>query len=98
MEPFTIIALLLGGMLAAGATVLLLSWRTIHSWVLANGVRDGYGAIVADRLANGDYHVVAGIFGPTNNEVLRSTWRANALDEYLVRQLEAGDGVIYVRT
>lgn len=96
MEPISLILLLLVGA-AAGAAVAVLSWRTVDQWIQAKAIRAGTATIIRQRLADGKYRVVTGVFTPSGAKVASKTWEAAQLDSELARRF-GGRNTIRVKT
>lgn len=69
----------------------------VTNWMQSNKVaRTDYGRIVGQRLASGNYRVVAGVFSSGDREIASRTWNDAALDNDLRRRLENGNGMAIV--
>jgi len=79
---------LLAVLLFAGLVVACLTWDTLMSWFASNksSISD-YGEIVAEKLNNGNYSVVAGVFDKRRKNLSQQTWEASELDSELSSRL-----------
>jgi hypothetical protein len=82
--------------LLVGATLLaILSWSDISSWFHTNTTRvSQYGEIIKERLASGNYKVVAGIFDKRNNRTANTTWTAREIDESLRNKFTGSNQIV----
>ena len=71
------------------AVVTYLGWSTVYDWITRNKVRGGYATVIARRLANGRYEVVAGVFGTaaSRTQLSGNSWRARQVDQHLAGRL-----------
>ena len=71
-------------LLLAGAVVACLPWSEISSWLTSrkNSVSD-YAEIIKERLSNGNYKVIAGVFNKHGVKTSAQTWEAKDLDTEL---------------
>jgi len=69
----------------------------VTNWMQSKKLaRTDYGRIVGQRLASGNYRVVAGVFSSCDREVASQTWDEATLDRDLSRRLEDGNGMAIV--
>lgn len=89
MEPISMFLWwAVSSLVAGGAIVVMyLNWSTVNSWITQNSLRNGYADVIAKRLANGKYKVVAGLFDTNGAQVRAQTWRASTVDATLSGQL-----------
>lgn len=97
MEPISIILLLLASS-AAGAALAQVTWDMVDRWIHTRALRGGYAEIISSRLADGEYHVVGGVFSAHGVHTATQAWDARTLDPVLTRRLETSGGVIRVQT
>jgi hypothetical protein len=88
MEPISIILIVTGVMSAAALT-----WRTIKSWIEAHKVPSGYAEVLRERLANGKYRVVAGVFDQRGTQVARREWVKTKIDSDLTTRFGNSDAI-----
>ncbi|MFE6164148.1 hypothetical protein ACFQ7F_35115 [Streptomyces sp. NPDC056486] len=98
MEPISLILALLVSSFAAGAALAQVTWNMVEAWIHASAIQGGYANILANRLTDGDYHVVGGVFTPTGVRIAIQTWTAHDVDPELVRKLRTSGGIIRVQT
>jgi hypothetical protein len=94
MDPITLLVLAAVGIAAKAATV---TWRTISNWLNANRIPGGTARIIKERLKNGDYKVVSGVFSAQDTLRVNHAWQAHKLDSELASEFERGGGVIVVK-
>jgi hypothetical protein len=82
-----LIALLIGG-----AIVAYLAWSDISAWLSTktNNLSQ-YGEIIKERLSNGNYKVVAGIFNKRSLRTSSKTWEAKELGQDLQTKFRGTD-------
>ncbi len=101
MEPFTMMFLYVGYRLAkvmfenidSIVETAQLAWNTVKSWLSARftGEHD-IGNLVKERMANGSFRVVAGVFNSgTMRE--RTAWECKDMDTDLLKQFGSKDCV-----
>lgn len=75
---------LLFALLIAGAVLAVLAWDEVSNWLNANtDSYSQYGELIKERLANGNYKVVAGVFNKHKNKTATNSWEAEELDSEL---------------
>ncbi|QMW05437.1 hypothetical protein [Spirosoma foliorum] len=75
----TLIALLF-----AGAVITLLVWNDIYTWLNGNQVSEAkYAEIIKEKLDNGNYKVVAGVFTKKGATLATKAWETKELDKDL---------------
>jgi hypothetical protein len=94
MEPFTMIALLIGAGLVVKA---VLNWSTVKDWLSAHKVPQGTGKILRQRMASGQYTIVGNVFAKQGTRVSQHTWRARQLDAELEEKFRKAGGKIVVK-
>lgn len=89
MEPVSFFLWWLVTTVTGTAVIAYLNWSTIRNWITGNQIPGGYATVIARRLANGRYEVVAGVFGPAapNTQLYANSWQARQVDPYLGARL-----------
>ena len=98
MEPFTMLFLLLLGAAAAATVVSVLTWSAVEDWIQAHKVDSGFAQIVRNRMANGNFRVVTGVFDSTGDLKSSEAWEAIELDTELQGRFSMEGNVIRVTT
>jgi hypothetical protein len=84
--------LLFGGLAAAALVTLTIA--AVRDWFAAQRTpASGCGELVRERLANGNYRVVGGVFDRRGIRTASASWEAQSLDGELQRSFGAGDRV-----
>jgi len=98
MDPVSLLVIAVISAAAVAATVI--SWRTIQTWIAGKRVRAGaYGGaarIISERMQNGNYRVVAGVFDSLGTRTAQQVWRGGSLDAELTSKFQQNGGVIVV--
>jgi hypothetical protein len=81
---------------AIGAKVALLTFSKVNDWMSRRKVPLGTGQILSEKLAKGEYAVVAGVFSPQGTKIAEKRWRAKELDGTLNEALRKSGGKIVV--
>ncbi len=89
-------AWLVGGILAAALVVAIVTWELISQWLTVVKSKGTWAKIIKDRLDNGDFVVVGGVFDDADTLVEEKSWRAKELDDEL-RQKFAGHNLYTIR-
>jgi hypothetical protein len=95
MDPITLLILAAVG--AAATSVAVISWRAVQKWINAHRVPNGTARIVREKLRNGNYRVVSGVFDNKGDLRSQKTWEAERLDEDLDGEFRRSNGTIVVR-
>jgi hypothetical protein len=95
MDPITLTILAI--MAIAGGSLAVVHWSTIQDWVWGHRVPQGTAEIIRQKLANGDFAVVAGTFSPWGRKIATHTWKAKELDSELEGEFWKAGGKIVVR-
>jgi len=77
------ISLWIIGAIAAAIVVGVVTWHAISEWLAVAKSKGTWAKIIKDRLENGDFVVVGGVFDDQENIVEQRAWRAKDLDEEL---------------
>ena len=71
---------------AAGLFLVAVTLSTVFDWLNANKTPlTKYGVLMKERLASGNYRVVAGIFNSHDVRTAQSQWETEQLDETLTQ-------------
>lgn len=96
VEPITLTVIAI--LTAWGATkVARLTWSAIRDWLSGHKVPQGTGEIIGEKIARGEYAVVANVFSPQGTRITRQKWRAAELDNELAGELQKAGGKIVVK-
>jgi hypothetical protein len=97
MDP---ISLLVIAAISAAVAAAVISWRTVQNWIAGKRVRVGvYGGtarIINERMQNGNYRVVAGVFDSLGTLKAQQVWKGGSLDHELTSRFQQNEGVIVV--
>lgn len=89
MDPFSLLFAIL-----ALAAVTALAYKTITSWIDDNKTDvSSYATLVKERLDNGNYKVVSGIFDDSGELEVGNGWEAEELDDELEREFNEAETV-----
>lgn len=94
MDPITLLVFAAIGAVAAAATVI--TWQAVENWLAAKRVYGGTARIIQERLQNGKYQVVAGVFDTRGTLTAQQVWKGGSLDNELTSQFQRNGGVIVV--
>jgi len=76
------------------AKVKTLFWSTVNSWMSARRVTTGdVGSLLRERLGNGEYRVVCGVFSSSGSVRQKTAWECSELDNELRSRLTSGDRI-----
>lgn len=82
-------------LLAVGAVIASLAWSAIKSWFSDHTLdTSAYGEIIKNKLNNGDYRVVAGVFNRNGNRTAKKTWHAKELEDDLQYKFGSNNKII----
>jgi hypothetical protein len=95
MDPITLLILAVAGL--AGTSVVVVSWQAIQKWLNANRIPGGTGRIIREKLQNGNYRVVSGVFDTQGTLQTQRSWEAARLDAELDNEFQRSNGTIVVR-
>jgi hypothetical protein len=90
------ISLLLIGGVVAVLVAAIITWELISEWLMVAKSKGTWAKIIKDRLENGDFVVVAGVFDEADNLIEETSWRAKELDED-IRKKFAGHNLHTIR-
>lgn len=102
MEPITMFLLYAGWRLFASVTdnwdsiveTTVLAWRTVGEWLSARRADPAdVGTIIKERLANGSFRVVGGVFSANGAKRETVAWECSSLDEELQSKLGDRDRI-----
>jgi hypothetical protein len=78
--------------LLGGVVLACLSWNEIETWLNKAKQPDSlFGEIIRERLASGEFRVVANVFSKAQNKTASEEWRAQSLDETLEKKFAHRD-------
>lgn len=76
------------------ATVGTLVWSTVNGWMHSRKVSSGdVGTLVKERLTNGDFRVICGVFSSGGSLRQKGAWECSDLDSELKRRLASGQKI-----
>lgn len=76
------------------ARVKTLLWGTVHGWMSSRRVSSGdVGRLLKERLGNGDYRVVCGVFSSGGTLRQKGAWECTEVDSELKRRMANGDTI-----
>lgn len=108
MEPLTMMVLYFGARalfswldsaegkatVEAVQRVATLAWNTVSNWLRSSRVSNtDCGALIREKLADGSYRVVCGVFNKTGGQHQQTAWECSALDDELRRKLGNRDRI-----
>ncbi len=96
--PFPLLILLVGAVVGGAILIAVLEWTRVEGWIRAHQIPNGFGEVMQERLANGRYRVVAGVFTRSGTRRGKTIWEAGELDSELTSRLTTGSNVIRVYT
>ena len=72
------------GAAIAAAFVVAIVWDDILEWMQGEKVKDSaYGMLIKERLDNGNYRVVGGVFSKSGKVRAEQAWESDELDDDL---------------
>lgn len=108
MEPITMMLLYFGARALCGwldsaegqaaiqavERVALLAWNTVSDWLRRSRVSSAdCGTLIREKLADGNYRVVCGLFTASGAQSSQTVWECSALDDELRRKLGTRDRI-----
>jgi hypothetical protein len=74
--------------------VATLAWNTVNDWLRSSRVSSAdCGALIREKLADGGYRVVCGVFNASGAQSSQTAWECSALDDELRRKLGNRDRI-----
>ncbi len=74
-----------------------LTWKILENWTTENVINDSSCiAIIKERLANGDYKVVAGVFDQREELQTASGWKTEELENELEEEFRNNNDLIVI--
>lgn len=74
--------------------VATLAWHTVSDWLRRSRVANAdCGTLIREKLADGSYRVVCGVFNASGTHGSRTVWECSALDDELRRKMGTRDRI-----
>jgi hypothetical protein len=74
--------------------VATLAWNTVNDWLRGSRASNAdCGTLIREKLADGGYRVVCGIFNASGTQSSQTVWECSAMDDELRRKLGNHDRI-----